>query len=166
MSVLNSSPTATSSRPQVRPAVEGAEPAVTSDGRPLLQFKSPRVKQPPTHLADLTLAERQAKLKEMGLPAFRAKQLSTHYFSRLVDDPSQMTDLPSGDRAAIVETLLPELMTPLRTLEADKGTTRMFTRMDANGDGVLHDDERPAPDGRDGDEQESVDQAHGRQFYL
>ena len=35
-----------------------------------------------------------------------------------------MTDLPAGQRAELVEGLLPHLMTPLRTLEADRGTTR------------------------------------------
>ena len=60
----------------------------------------------------------------MGLPGFRAKQLSTHYFGRLVDDPAEMTDLPAGQRDDLVAALLPDLMTPLRTLEADKGTTR------------------------------------------
>ena len=35
-----------------------------------------------------------------------------------------MTDLPADSREALVEALLPHLMTPLRTLEADKGTTR------------------------------------------
>ena len=36
----------------------------------------------------------------LGLPGFRAKQLSTHYFSRLVDDPAQMTDLPAAEPRA------------------------------------------------------------------
>lgn len=81
-------------------------------------------KKPPRHLADLTPAERKDLLVEMGLPGFRAKQVATHYFSRLVDDPEQMTDLPAAQRAELVDALLPELMTPLRTLEADKGTTR------------------------------------------
>ncbi len=35
-----------------------------------------------------------------------------------------MTDLPAAEREQLVAGLLPELMTPLRTLEADKGTTR------------------------------------------
>jgi 23S rRNA (adenine2503-C2)-methyltransferase len=35
-----------------------------------------------------------------------------------------MTDLPAGQRDDLVAALLPDLMTPLRTLEADKGTTR------------------------------------------
>ena len=35
-----------------------------------------------------------------------------------------MTDLPAAEREQLVGALLPALMTPLRTLEADKGTTR------------------------------------------
>ena len=90
-----------------------------------LVFDEPRGrKKPPRHLADLTEAERTDLLVEAGLPGFRAKQLSHHYFTRLADDPEQMTDLPAGQRAELVETLLPTLMTPLRTLEADRGTTR------------------------------------------
>ncbi|KRB77289.1 23S rRNA (adenine(2503)-C2)-methyltransferase [Nocardioides sp. Root190] len=81
-------------------------------------------KKPPRHLADLTPGERKDLLVEMGLPGFRAKQVATHYFSRLVDDPEQMTDLPAAQRGELVEALLPHLMTPLRVLEADKGTTR------------------------------------------
>ena len=79
--------------------------------------------KPPRHLADMTPAERKAHLEELGLPGFRARQLSAHYFARLVDDPEQMTDLPAGQRAELVESLLPHLMTPLKVQEADKGTT-------------------------------------------
>src|SRR5687767_8693917 len=80
--------------------------------------------KPPRHLADLDEPGRKALLEEMGLPGFRAKQLSTHYFSRLVDDPAEMTDLPADGREELVAALLPPLMTPLRTMEADRGTTR------------------------------------------
>src|SRR3712207_5401223 len=90
-----------------------------------LVFDEPRGRRkPPRHLADLTAAERKELVTGLGMPAFRAKQLSTHYFGRLVDDPAAMTDLPAGDRDRMVAELLPELMTPLRTMEADKGTTR------------------------------------------
>jgi 23S rRNA (adenine2503-C2)-methyltransferase len=90
-----------------------------------LVFSEPRGRaKPPRHLADLSAEERKAHLTELGLPGFRAKQLSTHYFSRLVDDPAAMTDLPAADREQLVSALLPTLMTPLRTLEADRGTTR------------------------------------------
>jgi 23S rRNA (adenine2503-C2)-methyltransferase len=90
-----------------------------------LVFDEPRGRRkPPRHLADLGAAERKEAVAALGLPAFRAKQLSTHYFARLVDDPSEMTDLPAAEREQLVADLLPELMVPLRTLEADKGTTR------------------------------------------
>ncbi|MGA8995196.1 MAG: 23S rRNA (adenine(2503)-C(2))-methyltransferase RlmN [Nocardioidaceae bacterium] len=90
-----------------------------------LVFDEPRGrKKPPRHLADLSAAERKELVAAAGLPGFRARQLSTHYFARLADDPAQMTDLPATDREQLVATLLPELMTPLRTLEADRGTTR------------------------------------------
>ncbi len=90
-----------------------------------LVFDEPRGRRrPPRHLADLTADERKAVVTELGMPGFRARQLATHYFSRLVDDPAQMTDLPAAEREQLVASLLPDLMTPLRTLEADKGTTR------------------------------------------
>jgi 23S rRNA (adenine2503-C2)-methyltransferase len=80
--------------------------------------------KPPRHLADLTLDQRAMLAVDLGLPAYRAKQLSTHYFSRLVDGPAQMTDLPGAQREQLVAAMLPPLMTPLRTLEADRGATR------------------------------------------
>jgi 23S rRNA (adenine2503-C2)-methyltransferase len=50
--------------------------------------------------------------------------LSRHYFARLADDPEQMTDLPAGQRAELVEGLLPKVLTEVRTQEADRGKTR------------------------------------------
>jgi len=89
-----------------------------------LVMEAPRGRaKPPRHLADLALAERQAAAKAAGLPGFRAKQLSVHYFERLVHDPEQMTDLPSAQRAELVSTFLPDLMSPIRTQTADAGTT-------------------------------------------
>ena len=89
-------------RAQVRPTAEGWKQAMGPDGRPQLQFaQRPRVSQPPVHLADLSLKERQEKLKELGLPAFRAKQLSVHYFQHYTTDPERMSDLPkAGPRGA------------------------------------------------------------------
>jgi len=60
---------------------------------------------------------------ELGLPAFRADQLSRHYFGRLVRDADLMTDLPARRREELVETLLPTLLTPVRSLRADAGAT-------------------------------------------
>jgi 23S rRNA (adenine2503-C2)-methyltransferase len=90
-----------------------------------LVFDEPRGRRrPPRHLADMSAAERKELANGLGLPGFRARQLSTHYFSRLVDDPAEMTDLPAADREQLVAGLLPPLMTSLRTLDADGGTTR------------------------------------------
>jgi 23S rRNA (adenine2503-C2)-methyltransferase len=83
-----------------------------------------RPAMPPRHLADLDLAGRRAAVAELGEPAFRAQQLSTHYFGRLVRDPAAMTDLPAASRDKIVGDLLPTLLTPQRELTCDDGATR------------------------------------------
>jgi len=88
-----------------------------------LQFQAPRRGKPPRHLADLTPAERADVVAEMGQKPFRAKQVGTHYFERLVDDPEQMTDLPKAGRAELVGALLPRLLTHVRTQQADAGDT-------------------------------------------
>ncbi|GLY04841.1 MULTISPECIES: 23S rRNA (adenine(2503)-C(2))-methyltransferase RlmN [Actinoplanes] len=83
-----------------------------------------RPSMPPRHLADLDLAGRRSAVTELGEPAFRAKQLSTHYFGRLVRDPAEMTDLPAASRDRITADLLPNLLTAVREQECDDGATR------------------------------------------
>jgi 23S rRNA (adenine2503-C2)-methyltransferase len=78
----------------------------------------------PRHLADLDLAARRHLVQELGEPAFRATQLSQHYFGRLVRDPEAMTDIPAASRAQLAQRLLPPLLTPVRELACDAGTTR------------------------------------------
>ncbi len=80
--------------------------------------------RPPRHLADLGPAERRAAAAELGGPAFRADQLSRHYFGRLTDDPAEMTDLPAGSRDELAGALLPRLLTAERELACDGGMTR------------------------------------------
>jgi 23S rRNA (adenine2503-C2)-methyltransferase len=90
-----------------------------------LVFEQPRGrKKPPRHLADLSAEERTAVAEALGEPAFRVKQVANHYFARLERDPANMTDLPAASRDRIVAELLPTLLNPVRTLEADKGATR------------------------------------------
>lgn len=86
-------------------------------------LKAPRRTKPPKHIADFDMAGRREFLKELGYQPFRASQLSKHYFERLVNDPAQMTDLPAQDRDEIVSRAMPQLLTPVRTLEADGGDT-------------------------------------------
>jgi len=88
-----------------------------------LDFSAPRVGKPPRHLADLDPAERKAAVEALGHKGFRARQLSTHYFERLVESPQEMSDLPKAIRDDLVARLLPQLLTPIRTLAADKGRT-------------------------------------------
>ena len=111
---------------QVRPTTEGWKQKLDPEGRPLLQFAEPKGKQPPTHLADLTVAERAERLKELGLPGFRAKQLATHYFNHYTSDPAQMTDLPANIREQLAAGMLPNLLTEVRRLQTDKGDTIKF----------------------------------------
>src|SRR4051794_6582196 len=113
-------------RPQVRPATEGWSQKLDGDGRPLLQFASPKRGKPPAHFADLTVEQRKERLVELGLPAFRARQISTHYFTHFTSDPAHMTDLPAAHREELVAGLLPPLMTEVRRLATDRGDTIKF----------------------------------------
>ena len=88
-----------------------------------IALKAPRRTKPPKHIADFDMAGRREFLKELGYQPFRASQLSKHYFERLVNDPAQMTDLPARDRDEIVSRAMPQLLIPVRTLEADGGDT-------------------------------------------
>jgi 23S rRNA (adenine2503-C2)-methyltransferase len=88
-----------------------------------LVFAAPRRGKPPRHLADLTPAERRDALSALGEPAYRARQLSGHYFGRYVEDPAGMTDLPAARRDRLVEAVLPTLLTPVRTVACDGGAT-------------------------------------------
>ena len=111
---------------QVRPRTEGWSQKKDAEGRPLLQFASPRRGRPPVHLADLTPDERVARVKELGLPGFRAKQLEKHWLTHGTDDPAAMTDLPAARREELVAALLPTLLTEVRRLRTDRGDTIKF----------------------------------------
>jgi 23S rRNA (adenine2503-C2)-methyltransferase len=89
-----------------------------------LVFDAPRRGLPPTHLADLDTAGRREAVTGLGEPAFRADQLSRHYFTRLCADQAAMTDLPAASRERLTAALLPELASPLRHVECDGGATR------------------------------------------
>jgi len=107
-----------SNQPQVLPGHEAGP-----GDRPTLSFAVPRRGKPPRHLADLEPAERGELLQELGYPAYRAKQLATHYFSHLHNDPEQMSDLPAQMRQDVVSRVLPTLLTKVRDLQADDGAT-------------------------------------------
>ena len=89
-----------------------------------LIFEAPRRGLPPQHFADLDAAARTAAVAELGLPAFRAKQLAAQYYGRLVADPQQMTDLPAAVRDAVAGALFPPLLSVVREVACDAGETR------------------------------------------
>lgn len=91
-----------------------------------LQLRPTRRGKPPAHLADLSLQERQEAVREMGQPAFRAKQLSTHYFEHFTTHPEEMTDLPQNSRAELVDRFFPTLLTKVSQQAADHGATQKF----------------------------------------
>jgi 23S rRNA (adenine2503-C2)-methyltransferase len=89
----------------------------------LLVFEAPRRGKPPTHLSDMTLAERRDAVAAAGLPRFRADQVSNHWFARLVDDPAQWTDIPAAMREPLAASLCPPLLTNVRDITCDGGLT-------------------------------------------
>jgi 23S rRNA (adenine2503-C2)-methyltransferase len=89
-----------------------------------LIFDAPRRAMPPRHLADLDEAGRAAAVADLGLPAFRGKQLANQYYGRLIADPHQMTDLPAAVRVQVADALFPRLLDAVREIECDAGETR------------------------------------------
>lgn len=88
-----------------------------------LLLEAPRRGRPPRHLMDLDMPARKEAMVELGLPAFRADQVSRQWLARLSDDPDEWSDVPAGVRAAVAEALLPELLTPVRSISCDAGMT-------------------------------------------
>ena len=89
-----------------------------------LVFDAPKRGLPPRHLADLSLDERKEAVVSLGEKAFRAKQLSHHYFARLSVDPALMTDIPASARERLTAALMPQLLTEVRSVACDHGMTR------------------------------------------
>ena len=120
MSPVDPTPARTGN-PDLSREVVPDQPVALAPGQ--LQLRPARRGKPPAHLADLTLDERVEAVKEMGLPGFRAKQLSVHYFEHCTTDPSAMTDLPADKREALVERFFPQLLTLVSKQSADHGAT-------------------------------------------
>lgn len=90
---------------------------------PQLVFTAPRRGKPPVHWADMTVEERVQAVKDLGLPGFRAQQLSRHWFVHSTDDPARWTDIPAARREEIAAALFPRLLEEVHALTADEGTT-------------------------------------------
>ncbi len=88
-----------------------------------LVLEAPRRGRPPRHLMDLDMPGRKQAMAELGLPAFRADQVSRQWLARLSDTPDEWTDVPSDARATVAGALLPTLLTPVRSISCDDGMT-------------------------------------------
>ena len=89
-----------------------------------LVFDPPRRAMPPRHFADLDEAGRVEAVAELGLPAFRGKQLANQYYGRFIADPREMTDLPAAAREQVAEAMFPKLLEGVQEIECDAGETR------------------------------------------
>jgi 23S rRNA (adenine2503-C2)-methyltransferase len=98
-----------------------------------LVFEAPRRGLPPRHLADLDEAGLLDAVAALGLPPFRAKQVTHQYYGRLIADPQQMTDLPTAARGQVAEALFPSLLTATREIACDAGQTRKTLWRAADG---------------------------------
>ena len=88
-----------------------------------LALGKPRRGKPPLHWADLDAGQRAEAIAELGLPKFRAGQLTRHLFDRLSDHPDAWTDIPKAERDLLAERFVPPLLDRVRDLSADAGTT-------------------------------------------
>lgn len=98
-------------------------PKVEQGPRPSLTFTQQRHGKPAQHLADLSREERRSVVQDFGFPAFRADQLSKHYFTHNTVDPADMTDLPEAQREEMCERMFPRLLTKVKDQYADGGNT-------------------------------------------
>lgn len=123
-------------------SVSGREvrPSDARGARPLrVTFAARRRGKPPVHLVDLDREGRRRVVAAAGLPAFRADQLSRHYFAHLRTDPERMSDVPPSARDA-VRRLEPALLHVVAALRADHGATIKYLWELADGgrvEGVL-----------------------------
>jgi 23S rRNA (adenine2503-C2)-methyltransferase len=123
--------------PTAPPAIPTTTESPESPAKPLPVLKlgstGTRRTRPARHFADLDTDARRVAVTELGLPAFRADQLSRHYFARLEADPSAMTDLPAAARETLTPSLFPTLLTPVSAVDCDGGTTRKTLWRAADG---------------------------------
>lgn len=86
-------------------------------------FDAPRRGKAPTHWIDLTPQGRKEAMARLGLPTFRANQLSRQIFDRLTDDPDHWTDLPASIRGQLADQLFPRLLNQMTRQQTDDGQT-------------------------------------------
>jgi 23S rRNA (adenine2503-C2)-methyltransferase len=77
----------------------------------------------PRGLYDLSLAELESGVVELGHPAYRARQVWGWAYRQLAHDYAEMTNIPAALRDALAEASPMTTLAPVRTLTADDGET-------------------------------------------
>ncbi|HOG80178.1 MAG TPA: 23S rRNA (adenine(2503)-C(2))-methyltransferase RlmN [Anaerolineaceae bacterium] len=72
---------------------------------------------------DLTLPELEAALKDLGQPAYRARQIWQGLYHQLWDDPAQFTALPAALREQLQKSFRFQVLTTQQTLHSSDGET-------------------------------------------
>lgn len=88
-----------------------------------LVFDAPMRGKAPKHWLDLARDERSDAMQRLGLPRFRADQISRHVFDRLEDDVARFTDVPAALREELGTQLFPHLLTEVTRQSCDGDTT-------------------------------------------
>lgn len=94
-------------------------PTLPLEPRPILRARGPK----PSGLYDLTLAELERTLVELGQPRYRAKQIHEWAYHRHAASYEAMTNLPAALREQLATVLPLALMTPMREIATDNGDT-------------------------------------------
>ena len=90
--------------------------------RPTTGRTVPRGARPVT-LYDLTLDELEERFRDVGQPAYRARQVYDWAYGKLARDYDAMTNLPAALRVELAGALPFAAMTPVRELVTDDGLT-------------------------------------------
>lgn len=77
----------------------------------------------PRGIYDLSLLELEARVRDLGLPAYRGRQLWTWAYRQLVTDYSDMSNIPAELRDALATEAPVLLLEPVRTIATDDGET-------------------------------------------
>ena len=111
-------------RPDEMDAYSALEDRVRAGAAMPLTMAAPRRGKPPRHWLDLTADERRSAVIGLGLPGFRADQISRHVFEHVDLDPYRLDrPPPRGADPQVAEEFLPPLLTSVRPLSCDGGTT-------------------------------------------
>ena len=82
-----------------------------------------RATPPPLHWADLDSERRAEAVADLGMPRFRADQISRHYFARDSADPESWTDLSKTQAERVRGELMPPLLSEVAVVDCDDGAT-------------------------------------------